>query len=121
MTAELSFPPPTASSLGAERLSELRREIDSVDQRIVAALGERFAITRHVGVLKRDCDLPPVDPTREDEQRTRLRALAEQAGVDPDFLVLLYGAITGQAVREHIAIRDGSPVVMPNLPQEVAI
>lgn len=121
MTAELSTTLPTTSSLGAERLSVLRGEIDNIDQRIVAILGERFAVTREVGVLKRDYDLPPVDPTREDEQRTRLRALAEQAGVDPDFLVLLYGAITGQAVREHIAIRDGSLVITPNLPQEVAI
>ena len=68
-----------------DQLSQFRQSIDNIDAALIHMLAERFRITQAVGEYKAEAGMPPADPTREQEQIKRLRKLAEDAGLDPEF------------------------------------
>jgi chorismate mutase len=88
-------------------LAALRASIDNIDAALIYILAERFRCTKAVGVLKAEHGLPPADPSREATQVARLRRLAEEAKLDPDFAEKFLNFIVSQVIRHHEAIRDG--------------
>ena len=48
-----------------QQLKELRVFIDDLDRRIVRLLNERVSIVEDIGRVKRDADMPVVEPDRE--------------------------------------------------------
>lgn len=82
-------------------LAELRASIDNLDSALVSLLAERFKITQRVGVLKATQGLPPADPDREGRQIERLRRLADEAGLDPEFAEKFLTFIVTEVVRHH--------------------
>ena len=87
-----------------ERLAELRRSIDNFDAALIHILAERFRCTKAVGVLKATHDLPPADPARESFQIERLRRLAADADLDPDFAEKFLNFVIRDVIRHHEAI-----------------
>ncbi|WP_099866955.1 chorismate mutase [Pararhizobium haloflavum] len=87
-----------------EQLGELRRSIDNIDAALVHILAERFRCTQAVGVLKATHGLPPSDPGREQVQIERLRRLADDANLDPDFAEKFLNFIIQEVIRHHEAI-----------------
>lgn len=85
-------------------LLALRASIDNIDAALVHMLAERFKCTQKVGVLKATNDLPPADPAREKIQIERLRQLAVQANLDPDFAEKFLNFIVKEVIRHHEAI-----------------
>lgn len=85
-------------------LLRLRDSIDNMDAALVHLLAERFKITQQVGLLKARHGLPPADPAREAQQIARLRSLAEQARLDPEFAEKFLGFVVAEVVRHHEAI-----------------
>ena len=85
-------------------LSRLRASIDNMDAALVHLLAERFKITQQVGELKAAHGLPPADPVREAQQIARLRALAEEARLDPEFAEKFLDFVVSQVVRHHEAL-----------------
>ena len=61
-------------------------------------------MTQQVGVLKARYGLPPADPEREAQQITRLRSLAVQARLDPEFAEKFLTFVVAEVVRHHEAI-----------------
>ena len=92
----------------AAELSRLRHSIDNMDAALVHLLAERFAITQQVGVLKAAYGLPPADPAREAQQIARLRALAEEAQLDPEFAEKFLTFVVAEVVRHHEAVARAS-------------
>jgi chorismate mutase len=90
----------TASAIPAE-LQRLRGSIDNIDAALVHLLAERFKCTRQVGILKAQHKLPPADPAREAKQIARLRALAEEAQLDPEFAEKFLAFIVREVIRHH--------------------
>ena len=88
------------------RLAAYRATIDNLDAALVHLLAERFRCTQQVGVLKAELDLPPSDPARERRQVARLRALAQDSGLDPVFAEKFFAFIVAEVIRHHEAIRD---------------
>ncbi len=88
-------------------LQQLRQSIDNMDSALVHLLAERFKITQRVGELKASHGLPPADPAREQEQIARLRALAADANLDPEFAEKVLNFIVAEVVRHHEAIEQG--------------
>ena len=50
--------------------------------------------------------MPPADPTREREQIERLRKLAEEAGLDPEFSEKFLRFVIDEVIRHHERIAD---------------
>jgi chorismate mutase len=75
------------------RLAPFRREIDAIDDQIVALLGKRFGIVRQVAVLKAEHAIHPVLNDRLDEVTDRARRAAERAGFDPAVAERIYRII----------------------------
>ncbi|MGD7733560.1 chorismate mutase [Propionibacteriaceae bacterium G57] len=90
-----------------QRLGELRGSIDNLDAALVHLLAERFKVTRQVGQLKARGGLPPADPAREQQQIERLRALAVDAQLDPEFAEKFLTFIVTEVVRHHEQIARG--------------
>ncbi|MBA8793214.1 chorismate mutase [Friedmanniella endophytica] len=85
-------------------LLRLRDSIDNMDAALVHLLAERFKITQRVGELKAAHGMPPADPERERAQIARLRALAVEAKLDPEFAEKFLGFVVAEVVRHHEAI-----------------
>jgi chorismate mutase len=86
------------------QLAQYRQSIDNVDAALVHMLAERFRCTKAVGVLKATYNLPPADPSREEYQINRLRQLAKDADLDPDFAEKFLNFIIKEVIRHHEAI-----------------
>lgn len=97
--------PPTEPAVLAE-LARLRASIDNLDAALVHVLAERFKCTQAVGQLKASNGMPPADPEREARQIERLRRLATDAKLDPEFAQKFLTFIIAEVVRHHEAISD---------------
>lgn len=99
---------PHASSLHGEvdqavldELYSVRGSIDNFDAQLVYLLAERFKATQRVGQLKAVHQLPPSDPNREKAQIERLRHLAREAHLDPEFAEKVLNFIISEVIRHH--------------------
>jgi chorismate mutase len=88
-------------------LVEMRHSIDNIDAALIHLLAERFKQTRRVGQLKAKSGLPPADPAREARQIARLRALAVEADLDPEFAEKFLNFLVTEVIRHHEIIRSG--------------
>lgn len=98
----MSRPDPAA----LEELEELRASIDNLDAALVHLLAERFKCTQRVGRLKAAHGMPPADPAREARQIARLRALAEEAQLDPEFAESFINFVIAEVIRHHEALQE---------------
>lgn len=87
-------------------LKLLRASIDNLDAALVHLLAERFKCTQKVGELKAAHDLPPADPAREAEQIKRLRRLAEEAQLEPQFAEKFLNFIVAEVIHHHERIAE---------------
>jgi len=87
-------------------LLRLRNSIDNLDAALIHLLAERFRCTQEVGHYKATHNLPPADPAREAEQIARLRRLAQEARLDPDFAEKFFNFVVKEVIRHHEAIRS---------------
>lgn len=94
---------------GQDKLNQYRASIDNLDAVLLHTLAERFRITQAVGELKAKYDMAPADKTREEKQITRLRKLANESGLDPEFAEKFLNFIVAEVIRHHEQIsRDVS-------------
>ena len=87
-----------------QELLAMRKTIDNIDAAMIHMLAERFRCTQRVGALKAKHDMPPADPKREEQQVARLRALAKEADLDPEFAEKYLAFVIREVIRHHEAI-----------------
>jgi chorismate mutase len=90
-----------------QTLNRFRQSIDNIDAALVFLLAERFKVTQAVGRYKAESGLPPADPGREEAQIARLRALAQQADLDPEFSEKFLRFIIDEVIRHHERMQSG--------------
>jgi chorismate mutase len=88
-----------------DQLFDLRASIDNLDAAIIHLLAERFKCTQQVGRLKAKYGLAASDPQRETSQISRLRRLAEEARLDPEFAETFLTFIINEVIRHHRALQ----------------
>lgn len=82
-------------------LEGFRASIDNIDAALIHILAERFRITQAVGAYKAEHGLPPSDPAREERQIARLRQLAVEAQLDPEFSEKFLRFVIQEVIRHH--------------------
>jgi chorismate mutase len=86
---------------GDDVLASFRKSIDNIDAALIHMLAERFRITKEVGEYKARMAMPPADPKREEHQIRRLRALAVEADLDPEFSEKFIRFVIDEVIRHH--------------------
>ena len=99
-------PDPDARAEALARLQSIRKSIDNIDAALVHLLAERFKFTQDVGVLKAENGLPPADPERERQQIERLRELAIDSHLDPEFAEKWFNFVVAEVIHHHTRTRD---------------
>lgn len=99
-------PGPDSREQALDRLHSIRGSIDNIDAALVHLLAERFKFTQLVGELKAANGLPPADPDREKQQIARLRVLAEDSHLDPEFAEKWFNFVVAEVIHHHTRTRD---------------
>lgn len=89
-----------------DQLDRYRASIDNIDAALIHLLAERFKITQAVGRYKAEAGLPAADLDREALQVARLRALAEDSGLDPVFSEKFLRFIVAEVIHHHQRIAE---------------
>lgn len=82
-------------------LEEARAAIDSVDARIVELLAQRAQLVTTIGRLKGRPEIVR-DPAREDQVLAKVRDLARQHELDPEFVAALYRRVMDYFVERQL-------------------
>ncbi|WP_193597499.1 chorismate mutase [Microbacterium sp. YJN-G] len=98
---------PTRADEARAELLRLRASIDNIDAALIFLLAERFRATQQVGLLKATHRMPASDPGREEQQVARLRALAEDAHLDPEFAEKWFNFVVAEVIRHHTEAAEG--------------
>ena len=85
----------------SDDLGRLRGKIDDIDAGLITLLGERFKVTRRIGLLKAVDGSPVLDVSREQTQDERYAALAKTADVDGDLVQRVFDDVRAAVRREH--------------------
>jgi len=85
-----------------ETLHGIRESIDNIDAALIHLLAERFKFTQQVGGLKAEHGLPAADPEREREQIKRLRAIAVESHLDPEFAEKWFNFVVAEVIHHHV-------------------
>lgn len=97
----------TDAEYARAELLRLRGTIDNIDAALIYMLAERFRATQQVGILKAEHAMPASDPRREEQQVSRLRALAEEAHLDPEFAEKWFNFVVAEVIRHHTEAAEG--------------
>lgn len=104
---------PAGGDQAYARLASIRESIDNIDAALVHLLAERFKFTQSVGHLKAAAGMPASDPEREKIQIQRLRALAAESHLDPDFSEKFLNFIVAEVIHHHERIASGAESDQP--------
>jgi len=83
-------------------LDTLRQEVERIDRTLVQLIAERVEIARKIGVVKRDRDLPTLDPAREAAVVRRAGSLAREAGLDDEDVRYIFWHLIGLSRRAQM-------------------
>jgi chorismate mutase len=98
----MSLTEPADAEAAWQKLLRIRQSIDNIDAALVHLLAERFKFTQEVGELKAAFGLPASDPDREHTQIARLRELALESNLDPEFAEKWFNFVVTEVIRHHI-------------------
>ncbi|MDY0928759.1 chorismate mutase (plasmid) [Pantoea sp. C3] len=85
----------------AVQLTFFRQTIDNLDAALMYILSERFRCTSEIGKLKAKYNLPKRDEHREKNQLARLKKIAQEANLDPEFAEKLMLLVINEVVCRH--------------------
>ena len=82
-------------------IERLRKEIDSIDNKIVELLSKRKGIVKKIAGIKKQENKPVIDNKREQEIINRLKKLSKEKGLDENFIESIYETIINYSRNEQ--------------------
>jgi chorismate mutase-like protein len=80
-----------------EKLLKYRKELDEVDNQLMALIARRFIICRQVARHKAEFNIPMMQPARVAEVKRRAASRALSMGITEQFALALYDLIISEA------------------------
>ncbi len=90
------------SCVSTESLALLRQQIDELDNELLEILNKRMAVSRQIGIYKKEHRMPVLQIGRHDEIMNRRLAAATEMGMSADFMRTILSAIHEESVRQQI-------------------
>lgn len=78
-------------------LIEARKQIETLDQKLIELLAERMQLCKELGSFKKENGLAVLDEARETELQTLHQTWAEQNALSPVFVTQIFELIFEQA------------------------
>lgn len=88
-------------------ISQLRAEIDVIDENILSALASRMKISRLIGEYKRQNNIAILQASRWDEVLEKVVSKGAECGLPEKFVTAIFNAIHEASVEEQNAILEG--------------
>lgn len=91
-------------SITTESLTELRSQIDKLDDQLLELLSRRMRVSRDIGQYKKEHNMPVLQAQRYDELLARRAGQAEQMGMDREFMRTVLQAIHEESIRQQMEV-----------------
>ena len=91
-----------------ENLTELRAQIDKMDDELLELLTHRMRISREIGQYKKEHDMPVLQAQRYEELLSRRAAQAVELGMDREFMRTVLQAIHEESIRQQMEVIGGA-------------
>ncbi len=83
-------------------LTELRKEIDAVDEQLLLLISRRVGIAREIGQWKREHDEPIIQAQRYQEVLNHYLELGTAKGLSDDLIRTVFEALHKESVRVEL-------------------
>ena len=83
-------------------LTELRKEIDAVDEQLLLLISRRVGIAREIGQWKREHDEPIIQAQRYQEVLNHYLELGAAKGLSEDLIRTVFEALHKESVRVEL-------------------
>lgn len=97
-------------------LGDRRNELDALDTQLLDILRRRLECCVSIAQLKREHDIPMMQPGRVGVVQQRAEAFGQEHGISTDFLRNLYDVIITETCRVEDLIIDDVPTSSDNTP-----
>lgn len=99
----------TDHTMPPDGLDLLRSELDDIDVTLLDTLRRRLECCIRIARHKAEHDIAMMQPARVGLVKDRAAQYGREHGIDPDFLVALYGVIIAETCRvEEVEIADAT-------------
>lgn len=94
------------TSAMTETLTELRRQIDGIDNQLLELLAQRMSVSREIGIYKKEQNMPVLQTQRYDEILQKRMSQAEALGMNPKFVKNILEAIHEESVQQQVKLNN---------------
>ena len=91
-------------SITTESLTELRSQIDKLDDQLLELLSHRMRVSRDIGQYKKEHNMPVLQAQRYEELLARRADQAIRMGMDREFMRSVLQAIHEESIRQQMAV-----------------
>lgn len=92
------------TSATTESLTELRAQIDKLDDKLLELLARRMRVSRDIGQYKKEHDMPVLQAKRYEDLLSRRAAEAERLGMDSEFMRTVLQVIHEESIRQQMEV-----------------
>ncbi len=92
------------ASVHTESLTDLRSQIDEIDDKIIEILAKRMRISKEIAEFKKEHDMPVLQAGRYDEILTQRSQQGAALGMSEEFIKEVFEAVHGESVRQQMQL-----------------
>jgi len=89
-----------------ENLTELRRQIDTIDEGLLELFAKRMRISREIGIYKKEHNMPILQTQRYGEILENRPQMGLSLNLNPDFVQKIFSAIHEESVRQQMLVMN---------------